>query len=163
MTSMPKGKAKSGRKPAAKSGREKQLSAPKRDHACLLYANGMNAIEIAQQLKVRPVSVRNWLGNEQAKAEIARIREARLERQRAKLEFLADPALAALAQTLSGEVESKVRLAAIDSVLDRIGIARNIKTESNANITQAHHAKDAFSGWTDEQLRHFVSTGERPE
>jgi len=143
------------------SARTTKVSHQKREAMVSLAADGLSNRQIGERLQTAERTVYDVLRTEDARAEIREAREARVARAKARLEFLADAAIGALGQAIVGSHESKIRLAAADSILDRIGLTRSVKTES---VTRhASGGGDGFGSRSEEDLRFFVEFGRWPE
>lgn len=141
-----------------------RLSTAKKDAVAHYAADGMHPKQIAEKMKLHPGETQRYIRSDEGIDHIKQIRDARMERARARMEYIAEPAIAALAQTITGQIESKVRLAAIDSLLDRVGLSREVRSKSESKSTQLHAAtSDRFHDWSEQELRRFVETGEEPE
>lgn len=143
-----------------KSG-EPRMSDRKKAGCVDLAAEGFSDGQISERLAVAQATVREWLRTEEAKALVVQAREERVARSRARLERLADAAIGTLGQALVGTHESKVRVAAADSVLDRVGLVRGVRSDV---VTKASAGPaSSFSHRTDAELRHYVEHGRWPE
>lgn len=132
----------------------------KREAMIALAADGLSNRQIGERLQTAERTVYDTLRTEEAQAQLREVREARVARARARLEFLADAAIGSLGQAIVGSHESKVRLAAADSILDRIGLVRTQKTET---VTRHAGPQDGFATRSEDDLRHFVEHGRWPE
>lgn len=142
------------------SGPRTKMGSSKREAVLQLAADGLSNRQIGERLQTAERTVYDYLRTEDAQAKLRELREARVARSRARLEFLADAAIGSLGQAIVGQHESKIRLAAADSILDRIGLVRTQKTET---VTRHAGPQDGFATRSEDDLRHFVETGRWPE
>lgn len=135
-----------------------------------VYASGGTVRACAVQLKLDYDLVKEVVNSDAFQERLKEFRANRLEGIARRLETSGEIAILALMRTAAGQpvaapgqlaVGTSHVLAAADSILDRVGFPRGSK--QSVQVKSEVKTEDKFAGWTEDELRAFVETGEEPK